>query len=343
MDKGTIELHHAASSSQTHADETEIYKYLLYTLVPGTKVDKEWKTLWDKRPSLILAVSSGNRLLSGGYQRVPESVHFTAVSSGQKMSILEWTFCFLGGHSVDKGTIELHHAASSSQTHTDETETPKKTKRYPLANSPHTQGEMEFEIALAHHAQALSGVKRKSVDSGEHQAAPKPILQVLAASEVHDRLIAAAKRGIHALGTDGRTVDALHRHSALFVAKTAVSAFVAVVLLLEAPVGELWPHLLACCVQNCCASALGHSHNIRNKDRNHREAHAAIVDSIASGPTKPNETELVNAARAWARNGPIFSFDNVQSTIDAHNTAKIAMKAAIAPSVWSRQLFEQIV
>ena len=37
------------------------------------------------------------------------------------MSISEWTFWFLGGHSVDKCTIELHHAASSSQTHADET------------------------------------------------------------------------------------------------------------------------------------------------------------------------------------------------------------------------------
>ena len=75
MDKCAIELHHAASSSQTRADETLTNSKLL----PVRK--------WTRR--------------------------------GNFLSISEWTFWFLGGHSVDKGPIELHHAASSSQTHAD--------------------------------------------------------------------------------------------------------------------------------------------------------------------------------------------------------------------------------
>ncbi len=80
VDKCAIELHHAASSSQTHADETATDSNLVRNL-PVRK--------WTR--------------------------------SGNFVSISEWTFWFLGGHSVDKCAIELHHAASSSHTHADET------------------------------------------------------------------------------------------------------------------------------------------------------------------------------------------------------------------------------
>ena len=55
------------------------------------------------------------------WYRVPKTSTIRRFHVDKKCPFRSGHLCFLGGHPVDKCTIELHHAASSSQTHDDET------------------------------------------------------------------------------------------------------------------------------------------------------------------------------------------------------------------------------
>ena len=118
VDKCTIELHHAASSSQTHADETLYYWYklcryrsYLYISVSSAHVwleDAAWcnsmvplSTECPLRTQNVHSKVDKPQLLPRNVFHslstlVPgtKDFHYPAVSRGQKMSISEWTFVF---------------------------------------------------------------------------------------------------------------------------------------------------------------------------------------------------------------------------------------------------------